>query len=167
MTPAPGDLVHITRHGAPKWSPRKTGAPWVVLEVLKSAHGTVLVCGDPYDDPADPAYNRPVRLPHPFSAETLQREDMLYDVVLVLGHNDAPPVPGAGSAIFFHLWNEAKPADQRTTEGCVAIARACSASISIRRLWSAGASAGTTASTETHSTPSSRRLCRWPGFRGW
>lgn len=76
------------------------------------------------DDPADPAYNRPVRLPHPFSAETLQREDMLYDVVLVLGHNDAPPVPGAGSAIFFHLWNEAKPPEQRTTEGCVAIARA-------------------------------------------
>jgi len=76
------------------------------------------------DDPADPAYNRPVRLPHPFSAETLQREDMLYDVVLVLGHNDAPPVPGAGSAIFFHLWNEAKPAAERSTEGCVAIARA-------------------------------------------
>ena len=76
------------------------------------------------DDPADPAYNRPVRLPHKFSAETLQREDMLYDVVLVLGHNDAPPVPGEGSAIFFHLWNEAKPQDQRSTEGCVAIARA-------------------------------------------
>lgn len=76
------------------------------------------------DDPADPAYNRPVRLPHGFSAETLQREDMLYDVVLVLGHNDSPPVPGAGSAIFFHLWNEAKLAAERNTEGCVAIARA-------------------------------------------
>jgi L,D-peptidoglycan transpeptidase YkuD (ErfK/YbiS/YcfS/YnhG family) len=76
------------------------------------------------DDAQDPAYNRPVRLPHAFSAETLQRADMLYDVVLVLGHNDAPPVPGAGSAIFFHLWNEAKPEGQRTTEGCVAIARA-------------------------------------------
>jgi L,D-peptidoglycan transpeptidase YkuD (ErfK/YbiS/YcfS/YnhG family) len=75
------------------------------------------------DDPADPAYNRPVRLPHRFSAETLQRDDMLYDVVLVLGHNDAPPLPGAGSAIFFHLWNEAKPSAERTTEGCVAIAR--------------------------------------------
>lgn len=75
------------------------------------------------DDPSDPAYNRPVRLPHAFSAETLQREDMLYDVVLVLGHNDSPPVPGAGSAIFFHLWNKAKPADARSTEGCVAIAR--------------------------------------------
>ena len=49
---------------------------------------------------------------------------MLYDVVLVLGHNDAPPVPGAGSAIFFHLWNEAKTATERSTEGCVAVARA-------------------------------------------
>lgn len=76
------------------------------------------------DDPADPAYNRPVRLPHGFSAETLQRDDGLYDVIVVLGHNDAPPVAGAGSAIFFHLWNAAKPEAERSTEGCVAIARA-------------------------------------------
>lgn len=70
------------------------------------------------DDPADPCYNRPVHLPHPFSAETLIRDDPLYDVIIVLGHNDAPPKPGKGSAIFFHVWNEGKP-----TEGCVAIAR--------------------------------------------
>jgi len=70
------------------------------------------------DDPADPSYNRPVRLPHPFSSETLARNDPLYDVIVVLGHNDAPPEPGKGSAIFFHVWNEGKP-----TEGCVAIAR--------------------------------------------
>uniref|UniRef100_UPI003593346E L,D-transpeptidase family protein n=1 Tax=Blastomonas sp. TaxID=1909299 RepID=UPI003593346E len=76
------------------------------------------------DDPVDPAYNRPVRLPHAFSAETLQRADMLYDVIIVLGHNDAPPMSGAGSAIFFHLWDEARPQDTRSTEGCVAIARA-------------------------------------------
>lgn len=69
------------------------------------------------DDARDPAYNRPVRLPRPYSAETLQRDDRAYDVVIVLGHNDAPPVPGAGSAIFFHIWNDARP-----TEGCVAIA---------------------------------------------
>lgn len=70
------------------------------------------------DDPADPAYNRPVALPHGFSAEALIRDDPLYDIIVILGHNDAPPVPGSGSAIFFHIWNEAKP-----TEGCVAIAR--------------------------------------------
>ena len=70
------------------------------------------------DDPADPAYNRPVRHPHPFSAERLWRNDGLYDVIIVLGHNDAPPVPGAGSAIFLHC------AEGRPTEGCVAIDRA-------------------------------------------
>lgn len=70
------------------------------------------------DDPSDPAYNRPVRHPHRFSAEQLWREDGLYDVILVLGHNDAPPVPGLGSAIFVHCWNEGQP-----TEGCVAVAK--------------------------------------------
>lgn len=76
------------------------------------------------DDPADPAYNRPVRLPHPFSAEHLQRDDMAYDIVVVLGHNDAPPAPGMGSAIFFHLWKEELPPEKRVTEGCVAVSRA-------------------------------------------
>ena len=68
------------------------------------------------DDPDDPAYNRPVRHPHRFSAERLWREDGLYNVILVLGHNDAPPLPGLGSAIFVHCWNGG-PA----TEGCVAM----------------------------------------------
>lgn len=70
------------------------------------------------DDPYDPAYNRPVHLPRPVSTERLQRGDAAYDVIVVLGHNDTPPVPGAGSAIFFHLWVDARP-----TEGCVGIAR--------------------------------------------
>ncbi len=70
------------------------------------------------DDPSDPSYNRPVRLPHSFSAENLIRDDPLYDVIVTLGHNDALPDPGKGSAIFLHIWNDAKP-----TEGCVAIAR--------------------------------------------
>ncbi len=75
------------------------------------------------DSTDDPAYNRPVRLPHGFSAESLHRGDMLYDIIVVLDHNMSPPVPGMGSAIFFHLWNEAKPLNKRTTEGCVAISR--------------------------------------------
>lgn len=69
------------------------------------------------DDPADPVYNRPVHLPHAFRAENLQRDDPLYDIIVVLGHNDAPPIPGKGSAIFLHVWNGGQP-----TEGCVAIA---------------------------------------------
>lgn len=70
------------------------------------------------DESGDPAYNRPVRHPHAYSAERLWREDGLYDVIVILGHNDMPPVPGAGSAIFLHCWR-----DGATTEGCVAIAR--------------------------------------------
>ena len=46
---------------------------------------------------------------------------MLYDVIVVLDHNLSPPVPGGGSAIFFHLWDEEKPPEQRSTEGCVAV----------------------------------------------
>lgn len=70
------------------------------------------------DDPVDPAYNRPVHLPRPFSAESLLRDDDAYDVIVVLGHNDAPPVPGHGSAIFLHL------SEGRPTAGCIAIDRA-------------------------------------------
>lgn len=69
------------------------------------------------DDPTDPAYNRPVRLPRGFSAECLIRADDAYDVIVVLGHNDAPPQPGRGSAIFFHL------SEGRPTAGCVAVER--------------------------------------------
>src|SRR5690349_13059206 len=72
------------------------------------------------DAPADPAYNRKVRLPYPASAETLWRDDALYDIVVVLGHNDAPVVPGAGSAIFLHLMRE----DGGPTEGCIGVDRA-------------------------------------------
>jgi len=70
------------------------------------------------DAPHDAAYNRPVKLPHRASAEALWREDHLYDLVVVLGFNDAPVLPGAGSAIFLHV---ARP-DYGPTKGCVAIA---------------------------------------------
>lgn len=72
------------------------------------------------DDPWDGAYNRPVRLPHPARHEALWRADEVYDVVGVLGWNDAPPVRDAGSAIFLHL---ARP-DRAPTEGCIALALA-------------------------------------------
>lgn len=71
------------------------------------------------DDPAHPAYNRPVTLPHPARHEVLWRDDSVYDVIVVLGHNDDPVVPGAGSAIFLHL---ARP-DWAPTAGCVALDR--------------------------------------------
>lgn len=71
------------------------------------------------DAPSDPAYNRPVTLPFAASHEVMWRDDHLYDVVVVLGHNDDPPQPGAGSAIFLHV---AAP-DYAATEGCVALSQ--------------------------------------------
>ena len=46
------------------------------------------------DDPTHRDYNRPVRLPHEARCEELWRQDGLYDVVGVLGWNDAPVVNG-------------------------------------------------------------------------
>jgi len=71
------------------------------------------------DAPRDKAYNRPVHLPYPASAERLWRDDHLYDLLVVLGYNDDPVVPGQGSAIFLHL---AAP-DFAPTAGCVALKR--------------------------------------------
>ena len=70
------------------------------------------------DDPADRAYNTAIRLPYDARHETLWRGDALYDVIGVLGWNDAPVVRGMGSAIFLHV---ARP-DYAPTEGCIALA---------------------------------------------
>jgi L,D-peptidoglycan transpeptidase YkuD (ErfK/YbiS/YcfS/YnhG family) len=69
------------------------------------------------DDPRHPRYNRPVRLPFAASHERMWRDDGLYDLVLELGWNDRPPVPGRGSAIFMHV---ARPG-LAPTEGCIAL----------------------------------------------
>lgn len=70
------------------------------------------------DDVADPLYNQPVRLPYPGRHERLWHEDRLYDVIVILGYNDAPPIAGQGSAIFLHVAGPGYP----PTEGCVALA---------------------------------------------
>lgn len=75
------------------------------------------------DAPGDPAYNRLVTLPYAASHETLTRDDLLYDVVIMLGYNDAPVVDGAGSAIFFHC-AKSKDGLLQPTEGCAALALA-------------------------------------------
>jgi L,D-peptidoglycan transpeptidase YkuD (ErfK/YbiS/YcfS/YnhG family) len=71
------------------------------------------------DWPEDPLYNRPVTLPYPARHERMWRDDALYDIVVIIGHNDDPVVPGAGSAVFMHLAR----ADGGPTEGCVGLAR--------------------------------------------
>lgn len=84
------------------------------------------------DDPAHPLYNRhfsivPVKnnAPSPWrgendlpaSFERLWREDHAYDLIVPLGYNDAPVIPGKGSAIFLHCAKE----NFEGTEGCVAL----------------------------------------------
>jgi L,D-peptidoglycan transpeptidase YkuD (ErfK/YbiS/YcfS/YnhG family) len=71
------------------------------------------------DDPGDPNYNTLVALPYPASHEELWRDDGLYDLIVVIGYNTDPVVPGQGSAIFLHV---ARP-DFSGTEGCIAAAR--------------------------------------------
>ncbi len=69
------------------------------------------------DDVKSPHYNKLVRLPFSASHEKMWRDDALYDLVLVIGHNDSPPVQGKGSAVFVHVAKEGFA----PTEGCVAL----------------------------------------------
>ncbi|MDG2242561.1 MAG: L,D-transpeptidase family protein [Rhodospirillaceae bacterium] len=69
------------------------------------------------DAPADHRYNQLVEHPYCASAEELWRDDNRYNILVVIGHNDDPIVPGEGSAIFLHVAAE----DLRPTEGCVAM----------------------------------------------
>lgn len=71
------------------------------------------------DDMADKLYNQQIKLPYEPSHEELWRADNLYDLIVVIGYNDAPVVPGLGSAIFLHV----RAPDGGATAGCVAIGR--------------------------------------------
>ena len=69
------------------------------------------------DDPDDAFYNQPVTIPYHASHENLWRDDHVYDVIVVLGHNSSPIVPGSGSAVFMHVARS----NFEPTEGCVAM----------------------------------------------
>ena len=71
------------------------------------------------DDPTDTCYNQPIKLPYGARTESMWREDGLYDLVVVIGHNDDPVVAQSGSAVFMHVAAE----DGAPTAGCVALAR--------------------------------------------
>ena len=90
-------------------TPPKTGLP---LYALTPEDGWC-------DDVASPDYNTFVKLPHPARHEKLWRDDAVYDLIIVVGYNDAPVVLGKGSAIFIHLARE----NFAGTEGCVAFTR--------------------------------------------
>jgi L,D-peptidoglycan transpeptidase YkuD (ErfK/YbiS/YcfS/YnhG family) len=67
--------------------------------------------------PSDPNYNRPVKHPYKVPVDQMWRDDLLYNVVVVLGYNDDPVIKGKGSAIFLHL---ARP-DFSPSAGCVTL----------------------------------------------
>jgi len=96
------------------YRPDRLAAPQTALPLaaLKPEDGWV-------DDPADPRYNTLVALPYAASHEELWCEDGLYDLIVVIGYNTAPIVPGKGSAIFLHVARSDFPG----TEGCIAVAR--------------------------------------------
>jgi L,D-peptidoglycan transpeptidase YkuD (ErfK/YbiS/YcfS/YnhG family) len=76
------------------------------------------------DDPASPLYNTLQVAPDagaaPWtSAEAMRRSDGQYELGVVVRHNDAPPVPGAGSAIFLHV----EAAAGHPTSGCTSMPR--------------------------------------------
>lgn len=76
------------------------------------------------DDPRSPDYNRhvvidPKNPPHNYTHERMRSGDFAYHWLIDIRHNSDPPVPGAGSAIFFHI----RRGENRPTTGCTTMAQ--------------------------------------------
>uniref|UniRef100_Q47AZ4 Uncharacterized protein conserved in bacteria n=1 Tax=Dechloromonas aromatica (strain RCB) TaxID=159087 RepID=Q47AZ4_DECAR len=77
------------------------------------------------DDPASRHYNRivdqsSITQPDWASCEEMLRSDQRYAIGAVVAHNAEPPLPGAGSCIFLHVWASAGV----PTAGCTAMSLA-------------------------------------------
>jgi len=76
------------------------------------------------DDPTLPDYNRHVIIPDPanpppwFEKQKMRHNDFAYRWLVEVRHNSDPPVPGEGSAIFFHI----RRGESRPTAGCTTMA---------------------------------------------
>jgi L,D-peptidoglycan transpeptidase YkuD (ErfK/YbiS/YcfS/YnhG family) len=76
------------------------------------------------DDVTSPDYNRFVTTPDPanpppwFAKQKMRHNDFAYRWLVEIRHNSDPPVPGAGSAIFFHI----RRGVDRPTAGCTTMA---------------------------------------------
>lgn len=71
------------------------------------------------DDSSSEFYNRhvvvdPQKVPEWFEKQRMRHGDFAYRWLLEIRHNADPPVPGAGSAIFFHI----RRGEDRPTAGC-------------------------------------------------
>ncbi|PYJ56487.1 MAG: hypothetical protein DME82_04575 [Verrucomicrobia bacterium] len=76
------------------------------------------------DDPRSPNYNRhividPKKPPDNYTHEKMRSGDFAYQWLVEIRHNSDPPVPGAGSAIFFHI----RRGVNRPTTGCTTMAK--------------------------------------------
>ena len=76
------------------------------------------------DDPRSPNYNRhividPKNPPDNYTHEKMRSADFAYEWLIEVRHNSDPPVPGAGSAIFFHI----RRGVNRPTTGCTTMAK--------------------------------------------
>jgi L,D-peptidoglycan transpeptidase YkuD (ErfK/YbiS/YcfS/YnhG family) len=76
------------------------------------------------DDPRSANYNRhmvidPKNPPDNYSHEKMRSGDFAYHWLIEIRHNSDPPVPGAGSAIFFHI----RRGVNRPTTGCTTMAK--------------------------------------------
>jgi L,D-peptidoglycan transpeptidase YkuD (ErfK/YbiS/YcfS/YnhG family) len=77
------------------------------------------------DDPRSPNYNRhividPKHPPDNYTHEKMRSGDFAYHWLVEIRHNSNPPVPGVGSAIFFHI----RRGVNRPTTGCTTMAEA-------------------------------------------
>ena len=75
------------------------------------------------DDPRSPNYNRhavidPTNPPDNYTHEKMRSGDFAYHWLVEIRHNSDPPIPGAGSAIFFHI----RRGVNRPTTGCTTMA---------------------------------------------
>ncbi len=76
------------------------------------------------DDPSLPNYNRFITIPDPehppawFEKAKMRQGDFAYHWLVEIRHNSDPPVPGAGSAIFFHI----RRGPDRPSSGCTTMA---------------------------------------------
>jgi L,D-peptidoglycan transpeptidase YkuD (ErfK/YbiS/YcfS/YnhG family) len=75
------------------------------------------------DDPRSPNYNRhividPKNPPDNYSHEKMRSADFAYHWLIEIRHNSDPPIPGDGSAIFFHI----RRGVNHPTTGCTTMA---------------------------------------------
>ncbi len=71
------------------------------------------------DDIKSKSYNKFVKFPFKFKAEKLYLKKNIYDIIVVIGHNQNPVRKGKGSAIFLHVATK----NYFPTLGCIALSK--------------------------------------------